>query len=348
MSIGLYPRYDQLGASSRYRFFLYFQRWIQDYGSENIALYPGMSDDYLRELYASGSVSVGRKLREFGNLFKRALNLPDKLVIEYELVPNLPFSLEKILIGKRRYILNFDDNVWVKYQGKKGLSDKFDRLCRDAAGIIVANSFLLEKVKKLNSNVILIPTVVDLEKYDCGTIEKFPRFTAVWIGTPVTYAYLEQALPMLQKVFSGADRELLVVADSALAEKRPLPGVNVRYENWSQESEIEYLQRSHIGIMPLSDDEFSRGKSAFKLLQYQAAGLPLIASPVGENNLVVREGCNGFLAGSVEEWQKAFEHLFSDRGFYEQCSRNSRQCAYEYSLQKYFPVYHDFVLQTLS
>ena len=348
MSTGLYPRYDQLGASSRYRFFLYYQRWLQEEKNAPVKLFPGMSDSYLKELYSGKGVSKLRLLREFLHMFKRALRLEKDLVIEYELVPELPYKYEKLLIGKRRYILNFDDNVWVKYQHKKHLADKFDRLCRSASGVITANNFLFNKVKLLNSNVILIPTVIDLEKYTTDPMEKFEKFTAVWIGTPVTYTYLEKELAMLQKLFGDNNCELLVVADARLQQTRPLTGVRGRYVDWSPEKEIEFLQRSHIGIMPLSDDEFSRGKSAFKLLQYQAAGLPLIASPVGENNAVVHDGKNGFLASSTGDWLQAFERLRKDQTLYNQCSAESRRMAYEYSLQKYFPIYRDFILRTFS
>ena len=84
-------------------------------------------------------------------------------LVEYELFPFMPYFIEKIFLRKNKYILNFDDNVWEKYNGKILLTGKYDKLCRNAAGIIVANDFLYDKVSKLNSNVIKIPTVVDLE-----------------------------------------------------------------------------------------------------------------------------------------------------------------------------------------
>ncbi|MBO5924466.1 MAG: glycosyltransferase, partial [Lentisphaeria bacterium] len=105
----------------------------------------------------------------------------------------------------------------------------------------------------------------------------------------------------------------------------------------------EYLKRCHVGIMPLTDDEFSRGKSAYKLLQCQAAGLPLAASPVGENKIVVIPGKNGFLPESTEEWLQAFNLLQHDKLLYKSYSEESAAMAYEYSLQKYFPIYINFI-----
>ncbi len=348
MSIGFYPRYDQLGASSRYRFFTYYEQWLKQEPAAEILLKPGLSDTYLKKLYRTGRVPLIRGMFENFRMLMRGISLAEKLIIEYELVPNLPYKYEKLLLGKRPYILNYDDNVWVKYQHKSALQDKYDQLCRNAAGVIAANTFLYEKVSLLNKNVILIPTVVDLEKYQAAQAEKSAVFTAAWIGSPVTYCYLEKHLEMLQKVFGNDETQLLVIADENLQHTRPLQGVNARYVTWSEENEINYLKECHIGIMPLCDDEFSRGKSAFKLLQYQAAGLPLAASPVGENKNVVIDGENGFLADSPEEWLKIITLLRSDQFLYEKCQRVSRQRAYEYSLQKYFPIFMEFVQRSLN
>ena len=194
----------------------------------------------------------------------------------------------------------------------------------------------------------MVPTVIDLAGYDAVDAEKYDVFTAAWIGTPVTYKYLEDFQAVLEKLFNTTQRKLLVIADESLAETRPLKNVNAEYVSWSAERECEYLKRCHVGIMPLTDDEFSRGKSAYKLLQYQAAGLPLIASPVGENNNVVLPGRNGFLAGSTDEWVNAFELLQQDQALCEAYSQQALQMAYEYSIQKYFPIYKDFINRTFA
>ena len=348
MKIGYYPRYDRLGASSRHRFFNYVERWLHDEsaGLENV-IYPGLSDKYLQKLYRAGKVGKIDLFIEMAKLFRRAcFTACDAMVIEYELMPDLPYTWERKLIGDRPYILNYDDNVWVKYNHKPLLKNKFDALCRSAAGVIVANKFLQEKISQLNPNVCMIPTAVDLAAYKRNNLPKFEDFTLVWIGTPVTYKYLEQHLGILQTVSRQLDCTLLIVADKRLEKQRPLSGVKARYVDWSPDSEAEYLLKSHVGIMPLTDDEFSRGKSAFKLLQYQAAGLPLIASPVGENNQVVTEGVNGFLAQSGEEWLQAVKSLRSDSALYCRLAAGAQLKAQEYSLEKYLPVFQNFILDS--
>ena len=344
--IGFYPRYDRLGASSRLRFFLFCERWLREFPHEaGPVIHPGLSDGYLRALYA-GKCGAVRKLRELLHLWRRAFVPERRLVIEYELLPGAPWAVEKLFLGRRRYVLNFDDNVWEKYRGRPLLRGKFDSLVRNAAGVIVANHFLYEKVAELQKNLVLIPTVVDDAPYRVPA-EKFGRFTVVWIGTPVTYCYLERFADALRAMSRAVDFELLVVAREALA-ARPLTGVRARFVDWSEATEAEALKRSHVGIMPLADDVFSQGKSAYKLIQYQAAGLPALASPVGENNHLVRPGVNGFLPETPEEWAAALQALHDDRELYRSCAEAARHCGEAYTLERYFPVFRQFVSECLT
>ena len=337
--MNIFTRYNSLGASSRYRYYMYAAR-MRDAG-EQVNISPFFSEQYLRSLYKGKRVSIFSILKSYWQRFKALLHADDNLLIEYELFPFLPYWVEKIFLKRRKYILNFDDNVWEKYNGKMFLSGKYDALVSNAAGIIVANDFLYEKVQELNKNTVKIPTVVDLDLYRIKT-NKFDKFTLVWIGTPVTYMYLEKFSDTLRRLAEKYDFELLVIAKKSL-EKRRIEGVNMRFKNWSQESETELLLKSHVGIMPLTDDEFSKGKSAFKLIQYSAAGLPVIASPVGENTKVVDSGKTGFLAESPEEWLEALGKLIDDKTLYSNMAENSRKASENYSIQKYFPVFQNFI-----
>jgi len=337
--MNIFTRYNTLGASSRYRYYMYAAR-MRDLG-EHVDISNFFDEEYLRCLYKGKRAGGFNLLNAYWRRFKALLSAGDNLLIEYELFPFLPYWVEEIFLKRRKYILNFDDNVWEKYAGKRFLSGKYDALVSNAAGIIVANDFLYEKVSKLNKNIIKIPTVVDLDLYRIET-NKFDKFTLVWIGTPVTYMYLEKFAETLCKMAEKYDFELLVIARKSL-ENRRIEGVNMRFENWSQESEIELLLKSHVGIMPLTNDEFSKGKSAFKLIQYSAAGLPVIASPVGENINVVDDGKTGFLADSPDEWLQALGKLIDDKKLYSRMAKNSRKASENYSIQKYFPIIQNFI-----
>ncbi len=339
MKLTMFTRYNTLGASSRYRYYMYAAR-MRDAG-EQVDVFNFFDEQYLRCLYKGKRAGIFNILKSYWRRLKAVLRTDNNLLIEYELFPFLPYLVERIFLKQHKYILNFDDNVWEKYAGKIFLSGKYDGLVRNASGIIVANDFLYEKVSKLNENIIKIPTVVDLDLYRIET-SKFDKFTLAWIGTPVTYMYLEKHAEILRMLAEKYDFELLVIARKSLG-KRRIEGVNMRFENWSQEGEIELLLRSHVGIMPLTDDEFSKGKSAFKLIQYSASGLPVIASPIGENVNIVADGETGFLADSPDEWMEALGKLIDDKNLYSKMVKNTRKASENYSIQKYFPIFQDFI-----
>jgi glycosyltransferase involved in cell wall biosynthesis len=343
MKLSIYTRYDKLGASSRYRYFMYLDK-LKAAGWQ-AKIYPFFSNRYLKKLYGKGHKS---RLSFAFSTMKRLLQLlfsSKQLIIEYELLPFIPYGIERRLLKNKKYILNFDDDVWEKYRSKPALADKFDKLITNAAGVIVANDMLWERCLQLESKVIKIPTVVDLDLYSCDK-PKFDRFTVVWIGTPVTYTFLEKYEEQLQAMAKKVDYELLVVAIKRL-EKRAIPGVNMRFVDWSQENEIELLMRSHVGIMPLTDDAFARGKSAFKLIQYLAAGIPAIASPVGESCTVINDEVNGFLAYETDEWVDSLEKLATDKKLYKAFAKAAKKSAKQFSIQKYSPVMLKFLDEVL-
>ena len=343
--LDMFPRYAELGASSRLRFYQYAAKWAAEGGT--VAVHPFFGSDYLSALYRTGrkspSALTGGWFRRLEELKKAGHNL----LIEYELFPFLPFIFEYSFLKRRSFILNFDDAVYLKYSGIPFLRNKYDRLIKNASGVICANDLLLEWARRLNNNVIKLPTVVNLASYRKVVPEKFSRLTVVWIGSPATYNYLLNAHEHLLAMRAVADFELLVIGGEPLPE-HPLSGIDVRYEKWSESTEIELLKSSHIGIMPLPEhDRFARGKSAFKLIQYCAAEIPAIASDVGENRNVLADGITGFLANTPADWAAAFRELTSLH-LRKEFSHNCRDRAEEFSLEHYYPQFREFILRTFA
>lgn len=332
--LGLWTRYDKLGASSRLRYFAYMDYfrasgWIP-------TVHPFFSDNYLHCLYHNGHKS---KIELLKSLLKRQLEIAKleyTLIIEYELFPYFPAGWELLFLKNRRWFLNFDDAVWCKYSHIPWLKNKFTRLCAKATGVIVANDHLLSALKPWNQRIIKIPTVIDVP---VGTEEKFSHPVIAWIGTPVTYKYLQSHSEALRAMRKICDYELLVIAQRGLPE---IPGVNIKFTDWSAETEMRYLRRCHAGIMPLDDDQFSQGKSAFKLIQYLAAGIPAIASPVGENMVVMKNGKTGFFATTPAEWAEAWKKL-SQSNIANTIADNCFTEFQKYSLCNYAPKLLDFI-----
>ena len=338
LPLAVCTRYDELGASSRLRYYAY--RDALEEGGFAVRMLPFFGRAYLERLYGGGGKSRWLAAAALLRRLAALPGLPERLLIEYELLPSLPAGVEQAVLRHHRYVLNFDDNVWEKYAGTR-LEGKYDRLVAGAAGVIVANDFLAEKVVPLNANCIKIPTVVELAEYR-KDVPKRSRFTVVWAGTPVTYRYLELFSETLQAMASVVDFELLVLARKEL-EPRRIPGVSMVFEDWSAEREATVIASAHVGIMPLTDDAFSRGKSAYKIIQYLAAGLPVIASPVGENVRVVTPEC-GFLATTPEEWRSALKVL-ADSERREALVHGAARRAEAFSLEKYRPILVDFLHQ---
>ena len=126
-----------------------------------------------------------------------------------------------------------------------------------------------------------------------------------------------------------------------------IPGVNMTCVDWSEKTEGALLNTCDIGIMPLCDDDFSRGKSAYKLIQYAASGLPAIASPVGENRYFIRDGINGFTPKTPAEWLGALRQL-EDNSRRTAMALEMQKQAWDYSLQKYGPIVVDFLKKSFS
>ena len=265
-------------------------------------------DEYLKRLYSgkgkSKTAYLSALLRRVKEL--RALPKDIPLFIEYELLPFMPYFAEKLFIGKRRYILNFDDAVDLRYRKIPFLRNKYPRLIANAAGVIVANDELFERFSRYNQNIFKLPTVPPPPPENGTAPAQGEMLRIGWIGTPVTYTFLQKHTEILQKMYAIHPFELLVIARENLPQITGIPTICV---NWSSENEHQLLQSCHIGIMPLDDSGFAKGKSAFKLIQYLRAGIPAIASAIGENLNVIQPGRTGFCAGSAEEWISAWQQL---------------------------------------
>ena len=337
MELGIYTRYSELGASSRLRCYRYAEM-LGKCGFD-VCMHPLFGDDTLRAL-SEGRSRRGKLARDLARRFFALPRAEKNLWIEYELLPGIAYGIEKLYLRHRRYVLSFDDAVFLNYRGKMLLDGKYERLAANAAGVMAANDLLVEHFSHLNENTVKIPTAVDTDSLRPGA-EKFQRFTVVWIGTPVTFkAHFAPFAPMFAALSRELGFELLLIGAPDTA-KNLLPGARV--EAWSELTERKLLPKCHAGIMPLpANDAFAAGKSAYKLLQYLAAGLPSVASPVGENRVVVRPGETGFPAASPEEWRSALATLIADEKCRAELAAASREEAEKYSVRRYAPVIEKF------
>lgn len=217
----------------------------------------------------------------------------------------------------RSLVFDVDDAIY--YRRPRNLGDppdrsrfrqyKFARTCAISDLVMAGNECLAERARRSAPWVEIVPTPVDLEPYEISPATRSPA-TLVWIGLPENLPYLELVRGVVaQLAAEEPDLKLKIVS----AEFPDWSEVPIERVQWSVATEATSLSSSGIGIMPLTDDEWTHGKCAFKLLQYMAAGLPCVGSAVGANLEVVQPGHTGFLASDPTEWDTALRELVSNR-----------------------------------
>ena len=313
MNVLCLTRYDAAGASSRYRFYQYFP-FLRAAGF-HIDEGPLLGRDYLDALYRRGerpaaslARSAWRRLRSLAGA-----RTYDLLWVEKEVLPWFPGFFERLAIPSGTpTVLDFDDAIFHQYDRHRSwfvrrlLGRKIDRAMSAATVVVAGNEYLAARARDAGAEVQVIPTVVDLARYTGGPVPPGRPFTLGWIGSPATQGYLRELTPTLADFCRETGSRVLAVGpDTAFT----LPGVPLEVVPWSEEREKGALQEFDVGLMPLPDSAWARGKCGFKLIQYMAGGRPTIAAPVGANREIVVHGETGLLASTPVEWRSALHAL---------------------------------------
>lgn len=316
MRILLLARYGRLGASSRVRFEQFLPH-LQAAGHEVVSA-PLFDDDYLTSLYDEGKRKTTAVLAAYANRLGviRTRGHYDLVWMEKEALPWMPASFEAWLLrGGPPMIVDYDDAVFHRYDQHPSslvrglLHNKIDRVMEAAAVVVAGNDYLADRAREAGAKrIVVMPTVVDLERYRAPPPANEGPPVIGWIGTPLTGAYLENVRESLARFAeTGAAKVMLIGAGNDV-----LPGLPVERVEWREESEATDISKLNIGIMPIPDEPFERGKCGYKLIQYMAQARPVVASPVGVNVKLVKESRAGYLASTPQEWWDALLKLVSD------------------------------------
>lgn len=343
LSVLVLTRYGRKGASSRYRSLQYGP--VLERQGIRCTYRPLFDDSYLDRRYA------GR--RGLGRIFSGALGRVrdlvlagryDLMVIEKELFPYFPAIGERILSRAGvPYVVDYDDAVFHAYDQhrrslvRKLFGDKIRTVMSKARCVVAGNEYLADYARGAGaSKVAVVPTVIDLDRYD--TRRAAPKngapFTIGWIGSPFSARYLQEVAPALATMCVGGKARVVLVGAGDVN----LRDVPFEIWPWSGETEVRDMQSFDVGIMPLPNEPWARGKCGFKLIQYMACGLPVVASPVGVNREIVEPGTNGELALSQDDWVEALTALRDQPERAEQMGARGRQkVEAHYSLQAVSP-----------
>jgi glycosyltransferase involved in cell wall biosynthesis len=253
---------------------------------------------------------------------------------EFDLLVIAKFKLEtgeRWLVRRRarRIAYDFDDAIYFgKPDTPGGEPDrsprrvrKFNATCAIADLVTAGNATLAAAARRRAPRVEIVPTGIDLAGYAPPTSRKGTERIA-WIGLPGNLPYLARAEEALRRLAQRRPGLRLVVVSERAPASFAAP---IEFRPWSKETEAAALAACDVGIMPLDDDDWTRGKGGFKLLQYMAAGLPTVASPVGVNREITVEGETGYLASTAGEWEERIERLLGDADLRERLGLAGRR-----------------------
>lgn len=311
MKILALTRYARLGSSSRVRFYQYLPL-LKENGI-NVTVHPLLDDGYLRGLYSGTARQVRSRM---GSYLKRWTELRERqdydlIWIQNEAFPWLPKPIESMLRGADKpWMVDYDDAWFHRYAlnhkplVRRLLGKKIDGLISRADGVVVGSRYLYNYARGLRpGGVFYLPSTVDVHRYGIKEKQSGP-FTIGWIGNPQTASYIQPIKDLLQRFCKRTGGRVILVGAGRFD-----PGSHGRVHPWKESTEVAEIQSFDVGIMPLPDTPWERGKCGYKLIQYMACGKPVIASPVGQNTTIVEHGVDGFLSKSDDQWEESLSHL---------------------------------------
>jgi glycosyltransferase involved in cell wall biosynthesis len=326
---------SELGPSSRYRVFQLVPL-LEKMGIE-CEVSAAIDDELYRAIYLEGSAprrnaapTIWRKrradLQRIGEF--------DAVFIQKGVFPGLYSGFERKIAARKPLVFDFDDAIWLPRQGGSAIARLLHRertvqaLLHCARAVIAGNNFLADYASRFNKNVTVVPSSIDLSRYsNTAALQHSTSPVVGWIGSSTTSPYLRALKPVAQKL----GLNLRVIASGSPAKI----GFPVEFRPWRLETEVEELAQLSIGLAPLPDTPWERGKCGVKILQYMACGIPVVASPVGVQAEMVVHGVNGFLAEHEVEWVAYLRQLMDDAKLREQMGAAGRDAVRKlYSAQR--------------
>jgi glycosyltransferase involved in cell wall biosynthesis len=302
--------------SQRFRFEQYFNALLM--AGHSYVVRSFLSSNGWKIIYSKGnagkkiSTIVGGGFRRIWVLFSIAAY--DMVFVHREAAPVGPPVFEWIIakVFRKKIIYDFDDAIWLTDNTSETAFEKMIRwrskvgsICKWSFKVSCGNEYLCDYARQFNDNVVLNPTTIDTHYHKPQAKPDNHQIVIGWTGSHSTLKYLDEVVPALQKIPRVV---FLIISNSTIS----LPVPSARNIAWKKETEITDLAQLDIGIMPLPDDEWSKGKCGFKALQYMAMEIPAVVSPVGVNTKIVTNGVDGFVCGTTAEWITALEKLVND------------------------------------
>ena len=325
MNLIFFPKYTEKGPSSRYRIYQYIPLYIEN--GFKVIVNPLLDDYYIDCLYNQKSISKFRVLKLYLKRIRQIIKLKktDVVYIEYEILPYFPPILEWYLskIKKIKYIVDYDDAIFHNYDTngnfiiRELFADKIAAVIKWSAHTITGSPYLTNYARQFSNNVTEIPTSIDIKKYVSHTAPKSLKDELIigWIGSKTTSVNIIDIIPAVRQFSSKYPVKLYLLGfDKTLLNL--LEGIDYKFLTWSGQTEVSDIKLFDVGIMPLKNTLFNKGKCGFKLIQYMACGLPTISTPL-ETNIKINRSHKNLHAQTNEEWNAAFEKMYNDKEYFK-------------------------------
>ncbi len=319
--------------------------WLLEEGLE-VTYSPLFNDMYFKYMYQNNILM--KNLMAIWCMFLRILVLLwdtkkyDHIVVEYELFPKIPLGFELFFFKKMKsFSLDFDDNISANYTNSN-LKNKIPQLMKLAKFVSVGNNWYKSEFQ---GNLIYLPTVIDLEKYSLHNLPKENKpLEIVWMGSPSTIRHLKLVEKALGRLSEKYDFVFQVIGAKMKLDSR----IKTKFKDWNESTENRDLAESTIGLMPLHYDYFELGKCGFKLIQYMASGIPVVASPLPANKDIVTEEV-GFTAETEEEWYEKLSTLLENASLRKEMGEAGRKRVEDhYSYQVWGKKYAELLKNTIN
>jgi glycosyltransferase involved in cell wall biosynthesis len=231
--------------------------------------------------------------------------------------------------ARAKVIFNYDDAILFNNKGiaTRTHVQRFRRSLRAADVVLVGSSYLAQLAAPYHDNIRILPLGLHTTKYGRDAKQQDGKIRLVWVGRPVTLGYIELLRPVIREL---AGQYPNLVLRLVCEEFLDIEGVAIEKIRWTPKMRYRALAEADIGLAPLPDNPFTRGKCTFKVLEYSASGLPVVASPVGTNVDHVKDGITGYLAATPDQWMEKLRSLLDNPALRNDMGAKGREYAREF------------------